>query len=511
MPENKRKQKPFIEQRGAGILLHISGLPSAFGIGDLGPEAYRFADFLQRSRQKYWQVLPLNPTTAAAGYSPYSAVSAMAGNALLISPEKLADEGLLNRSILRQYMIPSAGKVDFRKAEQAKEKLFADAYSNFNNGSFASLQKRFMTFSKREAYWLDDYALYEVIKKSQQGKPWYAWPDDLKKRKKTALERFTRENAAGLDYERWLQFIFSWQWADLKKYCAGAGIRFFGDLPFYLSYDAADVWSQRELFSLDSAGNPKGVAGVPPDYFNKNGQRWGMPVFRWDVLKETNYAWWMQRLRKNTELYDILRLDHFRAFSDYWEVPAKEKTAVKGQWKPGPGASFFKRAEQDLQHLPFVAEDLGEITEDVYILRDKFDLPGMKVLQFAFGDNMPTSEHAPHNYIPNSVAYTGTHDNNTTRGWYRKDADRATLKRLVDYADRDVRESTVHLVMGQLAYASVANTVILPMQDVLGLDESARMNTPASLKNNWLWRMEKGALTLGIQNLLKKWTVTYNR
>jgi 4-alpha-glucanotransferase len=502
---------PFIRERAAGILLHITSLPSSFGIGDVGPEAYAFVDFLKRSGQKYWQLLPLNPTTVNAGHSPYSSISSMAGNTVLISVDLLARDGLLDKRSLRQYIIPNTGKVAFEEAAHIKQDLLKDAHATFLGGNFTIGKKLFEMFCEQQAFWLDDYALYVVLKQHHKGGAWFQWPAEFKLRKEKALVSFSNNNADTITYIKWLQFVFATQWHELKLYCRRAGIKLFGDLPFYVSHDSADVWSHPEFFSLDKKGNLAGVAGVPPDYFNKNGQRWGMPVFRWDVLKQQRYAWWMQRLRKNMELFDLLRLDHFRAFSDYWEVPAKSKTAINGKWKPGPGTAFFKAAQKEFGKLPFIAEDLGEINQAVHTLRDTFSLPGMRILQFAFGDNMPSSDYIPHNYIPNCIAYTGTHDNNTTRGWYRKDADKATLKRITDYSGKDVHEKNVHRVLGQLAYASIANTVILPLQDVLGLDESARMNTPASTKNNWQWRFQRGALNSSIEKLLGNWTQLYKR
>jgi 4-alpha-glucanotransferase len=501
----------FIRERGAGLLLHITSLPSKFGIGDLGPAAQKFADFLQKSGQKYWQMLPLNPTSDNTGHSPYSSISAMAGNTLLISPELLMEEGLLTRRDIDDNVLPATPRIQYRETEIIKEKLFKQAYRNFREVNSRSLNRQFEKFNQREAYWLNDFALYSALKNVHHGKAWHEWPSSFKNRNEKALQIFSLEHADEIEYIQWLQFIFHRQWKTLREYCDDRNIKLFGDLPFYVSHDSVDVWSDPENFSLNKSGAMVEVAGVPPDYFNEEGQRWGMPIFRWDILKKSRYSWWMERLRKNMEFYDILRLDHFRAFADYWSVPAKEPTAKKGRWKPGPGAAFFRNAQETFKALPFVAEDLGEINAAVYELRDQFQLPGMRVLQFAFGENMPYSEYIPHNYTANSVVYTGTHDNNTSRGWYRKDLDRASLKRLIDYSQRDVHEQNVHDILAQLAYGSVANTVILPMQDVLGLDESARMNTPASTKNNWQWRMSQEMLTDSVVKKLRKWVKTYRR
>ncbi|CAA9485755.1 MAG: GH77 [uncultured Segetibacter sp.] len=408
-------------KRGAGILLHISSLPSPFGIGDMGPEAILFADFMQRSGQKFWQLLPLNPIEEGQGYSPYSSISSRAGNILLISPELLAEDGLLDAEDLLQYYVPQEGKTNFGEAERVKAEIFEKAWQNFTHGKQNKLHKEFEKFCKKEADWLDDFALYMVLKHEHGSKPWFEWPEEFKLRDKKAIHKLLAGSKDAFEKMKWLQFIFSKQWKDLREYCNNKGIKFFGDLPFYISYDSVDVWSHPHLFSLDKEGNMIGMAGVPPDAFSDDGQLWGMPVFLWDVLKKHHYDWWIERFKKNMELFDLLRLDHFRAFADYWEVPAKEKTARNGKWKPGPGADFFKAVKKALGDLPFIAEDLGEINDPVYELRDEFSFPGMKVLMFAFGDEMPKNPYVPHNYSENFVAYTGTHDNNTIRGWYRQE------------------------------------------------------------------------------------------
>lgn len=497
--------------RGAGVLMHITSLPSAFGVGDFGPEAKIFANFLNRSHQKYWQLLPLSPTELVNGHSPYSSYSSLAGNTLLISPELLVDDGLLDRGELPQYYLPKKNKADYQQAEQVKDQLFEKAWNNFKNGDHPILQKQFDKFCLRESSWLSYFALYVTLKQHHEGTPWFLWPEKYKLRHRETLDEFAAINEDALNKARWLQYIFSKQWNGLKTYCNNQGIQLFGDLPFYVSYDSVDVWAYPELFSTDENGNMKGIAGVPPDYFNANGQLWGMPVFCWDKLKECRYDWWVQRIRKNMELYDLLRLDHFRAFSAYWEVPAGEETAINGKWVAGPGIDFFKVLQKELGELPFVAEDLGDIDDAVHQLREECKLPGMKVLQFAFGDNMPASAYIPHNHTADYIAYTGTHDNNTTRGWYKQDADQSIRKQIEQYTGIHVREKNIHLVLSRLAYSSVARTVILPVQDVLGLDESARINMPASTANNWLWRLLPGQLHPAHEKRLKEWVKLYNR
>ncbi len=498
-------------ERNAGVLMHITSLPSPFGIGDLGPEAIAFANFLYKSKQQFWQLLPLNPSGPAQSYSPYSSVSSIAGNTLLISPELLLKDGLLEKKELKKLHLVKTEKVNFAEAKQVKDVIFEQAYENFCDGGFEVLKKEFDGFVEVQSFWLEDFALYTVLKQHYQNSAWYDWPEPHKKRDEKALEQFSAENQKLLQKEKWLQFIFFKQWKALKDLCHKRSIQLLGDLPFYISYDSVDVWANPDIFSLDKNGNMLGVAGVPPDYFNADGQLWGMPVFRWDVLKVNNYAWWVQRIRKNMELFDMLRLDHFRAFSNYWEVPAAEKTAINGEWKTGPGNDFFNVLQKELGKLPFVAEDLGEITEEVYSLRDEFRFPGMKVLQFAFGEDMPTSVHIPHNYPQNCFAYTGTHDNNTITGWFENDADQQSIKNLKQYVNIKVRAENVNWVLIKLAYSSVAKTVIIPIQDILGLDEKARMNTPASAEKNWNWRIQPGTINKVLQKKLRKIVTFYNR
>jgi 4-alpha-glucanotransferase len=500
-----------VGERNAGVLLHITSLPSPFGIGDLGPEAKKFADFLYRSGQSWWQMLPVNPTEAGQGHSPYSAVSSRAGNILMISPEALASQGLLNPEELDEYYLEPHDSTDYIYAEQIKRDIFHSAWNNFKQVQDGLLQQAFNAFCQSEMEWLDDFALYSVLKQQHEGKPWYEWPKQFKFREQEAIKHFAHNHHDELQEVKWLQFIFLQQWEELKKYCNQRGIYLIGDLPFYVSYDSVDVWSHPHLFSLDADGNRVGVAGVPPDAFSDDGQLWGMPVFRWDVLKVDGYAWWIERLKKNWQLFDLVRLDHFRAFADYWEVSADENTARNGEWKPGPGPEFFVKVRDELGELPFLAEDLGDINEKVIQLRDEFALPGMKILQFAFGENYSSSDYIPHNYQPNFFAYTGTHDNNTVVGWFRTETSAGTRERLEKYAGRAITEEEVSPVLCRMAMASVAKTAIIPMQDILDLDEKARMNVPASAENNWSWRLLPGQINTQLDNKLLEWTALYNR
>ncbi len=501
------KGQPDIRDRSAGLLLAVTSLPSAFGVGDLGPEAYKFADFLSKSKQSYWQLLPLNPTGEDQGFSPYSSISSRAGNPILISPESLQTDGLLGD--LADYRIMETPEADFKQALALKYQLLEQAYAQYQKRPL--LKREFDTFCLTEAEWLDDFVLYVVIKQQQENKPWFEWPDALKHRDALTLQDFKEAHAEQLVYQRWIQFIFFRQWHQLRRYSNVRNVKLFGDLPFYPSYDSVDVWANPELFYLDEQGNMTCVAGVPPDYFNEDGQRWGMPIYRWDVLKARKYDWWLNRISKNMELYDLLRLDHFRAFASYWEVPAQEKSAKNGEWKPGPGLDFFDVLREKLGSLPLVAEDLGDIGSDVYELRDACVLPGMRVLHFAFSDEMPKSVNILHNHMPLSIAYTGTHDNNTTKGWYRNDLSAEDHRRLEEYLGGPLKEETIHFVLIRMVYSSVAQTAILPVQDVLGLDESARMNTPAGNEACWKWRLIPGQLTQAHEEQLRKWAETFHR
>ncbi|MFL5739638.1 MAG: 4-alpha-glucanotransferase, partial [Flavisolibacter sp.] len=493
------------------ILLHISSLPSPFAIGDMGPEARAFVSFLSQSRQKYWQLLPLNPTEEGQGHSPYSSISSRAGNPLFISPELLVREGLLSVEEVQLSVLPISDRTDYAAAEKIKSALFEKAWQAFVQARASHLQKDFESFLEKEKEWLNDFALYALLKQLKEGKPWYEWEDEYKFRNESSLKKIKEEHKDTTRKIKFLQFLFARQWQSLKTHCNNTGIQLIGDLPFYVSYDSADVWAHRHLFALDEEGNRIGMAGVPPDAFSADGQLWGMPVFNWEVMKEEQYRWWIERLRRNMELFDLVRLDHFRAFSSYWEVPAGENTARNGSWKPGPASDFFQAVQKEFGSLPFVAEDLGEIDDPVYQLRDEFSLPGMKVLQFAFGGDMPRSVHIPHNYNPNFIVYTGTHDNNTTRGWFTKEAGEQTRASLEAYVGRPISSAEISMVLARMAYASVASIAILPIQDVLNLDERARMNTPSSGSNNWGWRLLPGQLNgVAIDNL-RKWTEMFNR
>ncbi|RDC58144.1 malto-oligosyltrehalose synthase [Pedobacter chinensis] len=488
-------------QRSAGILMHITSLPSNYGIGDFGSEAMQFIDFLKETNQSYWQLLPLNPTKAENGHSPYSSNSAKAGNVFLIAPDGLVTRDLLTEKDLVLAKLPVDDRIDFQKVEKLKGNLLKKAYKNFIKSKDSGLLNEYYQFCEQERNWLDNYAIYCAIKKNHQHLEWYKWPREFKIKDHKTILSFAEKHFSEIDEFKWQQFVFFKQWVQLKEYANQNGIKIIGDLPFYLDYDSVEVWSQPELFKLDKDLKPTQIAGVPPDYFSEKGQLWGMPVFNWQEMKRNRYDWWIKRLKKNMEMFDLLRLDHFRAFSSYWAVPAENDDAINGTWQKSVGADFFKTIQSEWPELPFIAEDLGEITEDVEILRDRFKLPGMKVLQFSFGTDLVSSPHIPHNFnTKNCMVYTGTHDNNTLKGWFTQEIDDLTKQRINKYIGSEVNKDNIHQKMIRLAYSSSAEIAIMPIQDVLGLYGETRMNTPGNAQGNWLWRLNTAMLPP-----VKKW------
>ncbi|MBE5319185.1 malto-oligosyltrehalose synthase [Pedobacter sp. MR2016-19] len=503
---------PDNNPRSAGVLMHISALPSRFGIGDLGPGAYNFVDFLAASRQRFWQVLPINPTKKETGYSPYSSNSSMAGNMMLISPERLFEQDLLSKSDLNACMLAEAGPVDFEKVEEMKQRTLNKAYQSFKIKGNENLVNKFNLFCKNEQSWLADFSLYTCIKQYFKGKEWFNWPEKFKLKDAQTIIKFEKSNQSEIEEIKWNQFVFYHQWYRLKKYANAKGIGLIGDLPFYLDYDSVEIWAQRENFLLDKNGNRTEVAAVPPDYFNEKGQLWGMPIYNWEKMKADDFKWWENRLKKTQQLYNLLRLDHFRAFSTYWQVDASNEDAVDGTWKPGAGAIFFKTMERKLGKLPFIAEDLGEISADVEQLRKQFRLPGMKVLQFAFGEDLAGSVHIPHQFdSTDCIVYTGTHDNNTTLGWFKNETDANLRQRLSKYVGAAVNENNINAILIKLCYASIAKIAIIPMQDILQLDETARMNIPGKATGNWSWRANKQFIEEKTIKWLKAETELYGR
>jgi 4-alpha-glucanotransferase len=493
-------------KKRAGILLHISSLPSDFGIGDFGPAAYKFADFLARAGQSCWQVLPLNPPAPVRNnFSPYNSSSAFAGNTLFISPQLLYKNGLLNKKDIRNKPVFPETRVNYRLVSAYKEKLFNLAYEHFKCNS------AYQKFCEENQFWLEDYAIFTAVSRHFRNRLWSRWPAELRDHKSSALKAVKIQLADAINREKFLQFVFFEQWWDLKSYCHKLGIAFIGDIPFYVAFESADVWSHPELFKLTKSKRPRFVAGVPPDMFSRTGQLWNNPVYNWDRLKKTGCRWWLKRFEHNLNLFDIVRLDHFRGFAAYWQIPAGSASAAGGKWVTGPGEHFFKKVFARFPVSAFFAEDLGRITPDVRALRDKFNLAGTKVLQSGFGENFATSTHNPRNLIKNSVLYTGTHDNNTIRGWFKNEADSGQKKRLFDYLGNKVSADRINWALIKLALGSVSNTVIIPMQDILGLGEEARMNRPATIKGNWQWRLKGGKFDSRIANKLKKLTETCGR
>lgn len=491
--------------RSSGILLHPTSLPGRYGIGDLGDAAYRFVDWLKNAGQTIWQVLPLGPTSY--GDSPYQCLSAFAGNTNLISFDRLVEDGLLKADELADVPDFPTQEVDYGPVIEYHNRVLAQAFERFKTNATTEQNAAFHAWEQANAHWLDDWALYFAIKNENGGKPWVEWPEPLALRQADALKQAETRLAEAIAQHRFLQWVFFTQWAALKTYANDNGIRLVGDVPIFVAHDSSDVWANRDRFYLDEKGQPTVIAGVPPDYFSATGQRWGNPLYRWDVMEKGGYDWWIKRFRAIFELVDVVRIDHFRGFEAYWEIPADEETAVNGKWVKGPGIGFFNAVKAELGDLAIIAEDLGEITKEVIDLRDALGLPGMKVLQFAWSD--PLNPFQPHNYTVNCVAYSGTHDNNTTVGWWHNEADQQARALLSDYIQREVNEANWALI--RLGMASVAHTFVAPLQDVLGYGEETRMNTPGKLGGNWAWRFDAGALNSPASDKLAHLTWLYKR
>ena len=490
--------------RSSGILLHPTSLPGRYGIGDLGDEAHRFVDFLAGARQRLWQVLPLGPT--GYGDSPYQCFSAFAGNPLLISPDRLIEDGLLTEADVRETPPFPAQQVDYGRVIPFKRDLLYRAARQFQSGANGTLREAFEDFCRAEAGWLDDFALFMALKDAHGGAVWSTWEIDIAQRRPGALQRWSTLLADAVFTHRFLQFLFFRQWLAVKRYANELGVRIIGDIPIFVAYDSADVWSHPDLFFLDDMGRQTVQAGVPPDGFSETGQLWGNPLYRWDVMARRNFDWWIDRFHAMFAQVDVLRLDHFIGFTRYWEVPASETTAVKGRWAPGPGAAIFHAVERALGKLPIIAEDLGVVTPQVEALRDQFEFPGMKIIQFAFtGADNP---FLPHNYPRNCVVYTGTHDNDTSLGWFRTAPPRER-----DFAQRYLARNGNDVAWDfiRAAMSSVADTVVVPLQDVLGLDSEARMNYPGRPSGNWGWRFTSDRLAKPHGRRLREMVELYGR
>ncbi len=474
-------------ERSSGVLMHISSLPSKYGIGDLGPQAYQFVDLLAKNRQCFWQILPLNPTEPEHGNSPYYSFATFAGNPLLISPELLYQEGFLNEKEIINSCLPFKNNIDFIQVYSIKNKLLETISQRFNN--LTLYHEPHQQFCQQNSFWLEDYALFQSLKSYFQGKPWNQWPSEIKNRNPETIQKLKKELAHKMGQEKIWQFLFFYQWGQLKKYCRGKNIKIIGDIPIYVNYNSMDVWCHPQLFKLDQDKEQIFKAGVPPDYFSKAGQLWGNPVYQWEEHRKEQYTWWIQRIKQHLQLVDLLRIDHFRGLVTYWEVPFKEKTAIPGHWVKVPTEDFLPHLTKQFPTVPFIAEDLGDITEDVKAIIKKWHFPGMRVLIFAFGDDFPHSIHLPHHYGPNYVVYTGTHDNNTIRGWLSEELKQNQKKNIARYLGKEVNFEEIHWDFIRMAQASVAFLAIIPVQDILGLGEEARMNNPAYSQNNWQWRI----------------------
>jgi len=502
--------------RASGILLHPTSLLGPHGIGDLGDEAYRFADFLGASGQSLWQVLPLGPT--GYGDSPYACYSAFAGNTLLVNPELLLKENLISKTDLTALPRLSEGTVDFAAAHQRKDAILAKAFANYQRSTDTEFRSEFETFAEQNAAWLDDYALFRALKTAHDGKPWYEWDRALVTRVPADLARTRTELHEQIEEQKFSQFIFFQQWSALKTYCNRRGIQIIGDIPIFVAHDSADVWTHPDQFKLNGDGSPIVVAGVPPDYFSKTGQYWGNPLFNWDQMQVDGFQWWIERVRAALETVDIARIDHFRGFAACWEIPGGDKTAERGRWVEAPGRELFTAIRNALGELPIIAEDLGVITPDVEKLRDDFGFPGMRILQFAFSSDA-TNIDLPHNYHQNVVVYTGTHDNDTTAGWFNsvagegstRTAKQIECERQFCIKYLKTRGEEIHWDFIRAVFASVANTAIVPMQDVLGLGNEARMNLPNSTTGNWLWRLGEHTLSDDLSARLRDLSDLYGR
>jgi 4-alpha-glucanotransferase len=491
--------------RAAGILLHPTSLPSRFGIGDLGPEAYEFVDRLAAASQTYWQILPLNLT--GWGGSPYAAVSAFAGNTLLVSPEKLVEDGLIDEADGDQAPQHNGTNVDLAAVNEQKRNLLKSAFEHFRAGGNTTLKPALEAFDRENSWWLDDAMLFMALKDANEGRPWADWSEPLRMRDRDAIERASVQFAREIDALKYAQFLFFRQWMALRKYANEKGIRIIGDIPIFVAYDSADVWCNQKFFKLDEAGRPLVVAGVPPDFFSSTGQLWGNPIFAWDAMSADHFGWWTARMAFTLRSVDVVRLDHFIGFVRNWEVPAGDKTAENGAWVDVPGDELFAAVKAKLGELPIIVEDLGAVTPEVELLRDTNGFPGMRILQNAFGGDA-RNQDLPHNYVRNCVAYTGTHDNDTTPGWFGripKNVKRHCRKYLHS-SGRDIAWDMMRSV-----WSSVAHTAIAPMQDVLSLGSEARMNTPATSEGNWRWRLGEGEFTDDHVQRLREMTELFGR
>jgi len=496
-----------MKQRGAGILIHVSSLPGRFGIGDLGPSSYRLIDFLADSNLHYWQILPLNPTDPLYDNSPYHCLSAFGTNPLFISPEKMIQDGYLDAEDIAEVPDFDIKSVEYQRVIDYKFSLFTLAYERFKTKKSSEYE----IFCRTNSWWLEDFSLFFALKKSYNNNPWSQWPENLKLRDPDAIQKARSGLLDEIELEKFLQFIFYNQWSDLKKYCRDHDVMVIGDLPIYVDYDSVDVWMNPQMFKLDESLTPVTVSGVPPDYFSATGQLWGNPIYNWDYLQSTGYSWWVERFKRNLEFVDILRVDHFRGLVAYWEVPYGEPNAINGCWKEVPIEGLFSHLMYKIFSLPLIAEDLGIITPDVREIIRRYQIPGMKVLEFAFSSDIGNNTHIIHNHEKNCIVYPGTHDNIPVRGWFLDALTPDDKGRFFSYLGREVSESESSWVLMRLAMMSVANTAIIQMQDILGLGTESRMNNPAYNKNNWRWRSLENQFNSDTSTALKELVNLYGR
>ncbi len=494
-------------ERSAGILLHPTSLPGKYGIGDLGQEAYNFMDFMEAAGQKLWQVFPLGPT--GYGDSPYQCFSAFAGNPLIISPDILLEEGFLIGEDLENIPDFNPVKIDFGEMIKYKHSLLKKSFEHFKNNSNGK-EKSFEEFCNKHQEWLEDYALFMALKEHNNGAVWSKWDKDIVMRKEPALKKCREKLSDSILYQKYIQFQFFHQWKNLKDYANKKGIKIIGDIPIFIAYDSSDLWSNKEIFTVDKEGNLTFVAGVPPDYFSATGQLWGNPLYKWNEMEKDDFLWWRKRISALLEMVDIIRIDHFRGFDAYWEIPAGSTTAEPGKWKKAPGEKLFKTIEKYLGKLPIIAEDLGVITKSVTELREKYNFPGMKILQFAFGTGME-DRFLPHNFSQNSVVYTGSHDNDTTRAYFEKEKNNNNdiyehAQKYLNYYGEDIVG-----VLIRAAYSSVADIIIIPMQDILKLGSEARMNFPGKVGGWWSWRFTWNQVDPGLASHYKELSELYER
>lgn len=496
-----------MNKRGSGILLHLTSLPSPYGIGDLGPSAYSFVNFLNETAQTYWQILPLNPSDALRGYSPYSTKSSFACNRLLISPDSLVENGHIPRSSITSLIDNNPQAVSYNRSVDFKDTLLDIAFKNASKSGF---DKDYLRFCKDQSYWLEDHALFETLS-SVYNASWDKWPNGVRDRDPEAIINAMNRYQKLIEKEKFIQYLFNLQWKALKNYCHEKGIQIIGDLPMFVSFDSADVWANRDLFKLDAQCQPQFFAGVPPDRFSVNGQLWHNPVYNWNIMKSTGYKWWIRRFQRTFDLFDIVRIDHFRGLIAYWEIPASDLTAINGKWESVPVNDFFNTLYKHFYYLPVIAEDLGTITPDVHLTMRVLGFPGTRILLYAFDDDNPMHPYRPHVLPKHCLACTSNHDTSTVRGWFEKEATNEVLQRFFHYIGETASAETVNWKMIKLLMMSSADMVIFPLQDILGLGNEARMNIPGSKDNNWRWRFSWNQVTDFSKNKLYEMTKIYGR